>query len=70
MQAHPTLKYATQEHYKYAVNSHLLLRFGNVPRHLISRESKAVLMDVRNPSKKMSLSTRINIGSPDGHLGR
>jgi integrase len=38
-QAHPTLKYATQEHYKYVVNSHLLPMFGNVQLRLISRES-------------------------------
>lgn len=38
-QAHPTLKYATQEHYKYVVNSHLLPVFGNVQLRLISRES-------------------------------
>jgi integrase len=38
-QAHPTLKYATQEHYKYVVNSHLLPRFGNVQLRMISRES-------------------------------
>ncbi len=38
-QAHPTLKYATQEHYKYIVNSHLLPVFGNVQLRLISRES-------------------------------
>jgi hypothetical protein len=38
-QAHPTLKYATQEHYKYVVNSHLLPVFGNVQLRFISRES-------------------------------
>ena len=38
-QAHPTLKYATQEHYKYVVNSHLLPVFGNVQLRLLSRES-------------------------------
>jgi integrase len=38
-QAHPTLKYATQEHYKYVVNSHLLPVFGDVQLRLISRES-------------------------------
>ncbi len=38
-QAYPTLKYATQEHYKYVVKTHLLPRFGNVQLRLISRES-------------------------------
>lgn len=38
-QVHPTLKYATQEHYKYVVNSHLLPVFGDVQLRLISRES-------------------------------
>ena len=38
-QAHPALKYATQEHYKYVVNAHLLSMFGNVQLRLISRES-------------------------------
>jgi integrase len=35
----PTLKYATQEHYKYVVHTHLLPAFGNVQLRLISRES-------------------------------
>jgi integrase len=38
-QAFPTLKYATQEHYKYVVHSHLLPVFGNVQLRLVSRES-------------------------------
>jgi integrase len=38
-QAYPSLKYATQEHYKYVVNTHLLPTFGNVQLRLISRES-------------------------------
>ena len=38
-QAHPSLKYATQAHYKYVVNTHLLPVFGNVQLRLISRES-------------------------------
>lgn len=35
----PTLKYATQEHYKYVVHTHLLPAFGDVQLRLISRES-------------------------------
>lgn len=38
-QAHPTVKYSTQAHYKYVVNSHLLPVFGDVQLRLISRES-------------------------------
>src|SRR5215472_8655769 len=38
-QTYPTLKYATQEHYKYVVNTHLLPEFGDVQLRLISRES-------------------------------
>jgi len=38
-QALPTLKYATQEHYKYVVHYHLLPRFGDVQLRFISRES-------------------------------
>lgn len=38
-QAYPTLKYATQEHYQYVVNTHLLPEFGNVQVRLVSRES-------------------------------
>jgi hypothetical protein len=44
------------------------------PRSRNNHEQKEcdfdVLMDVRNPSNKLSLSTRINIGSGHGHLGR
>lgn len=43
-QALPTLKYATQEHYKYVVNSHLLPRFGDVQLRLISRESIQIFL--------------------------
>jgi integrase len=35
----PTLKYATQEHYKYVVHYHLMPRFGDVQLRFISRES-------------------------------
>lgn len=35
----PTLKYATQKHYEYVVQFHLLPTFGNVQLRLISRES-------------------------------
>src|SRR6266576_1349815 len=35
----PTLKYATQRHYKYVVQTHLLPVFGNVQLRLISREA-------------------------------
>lgn len=38
-QSLPTLKYATQQHYKYIVHSHLLPTFGNIQLRLLSRES-------------------------------
>ena len=38
-QTYPTLKYATQEHYKYVVKIHLLPAFGDVQLRLITRES-------------------------------
>jgi Phage integrase, N-terminal SAM-like domain len=38
-QALPALKYASQQHYEYVVETHLLPVFGNVQLRLISRES-------------------------------
>jgi integrase len=35
----PTVKYATQKHYQYVVQTHLLPAFGKVPLRLVSRES-------------------------------
>jgi len=35
----PTLKYSTQKHYEYVIETHLLPAFGNVQLRLISRES-------------------------------
>ena len=40
----PTLKYATQEHYKYVVHIHLLPAFGDVQLRLISRESIQIFL--------------------------
>lgn len=38
-QALPALKYATQKHYEYVIDIHLLPAFGNIQLRLISRES-------------------------------
>jgi integrase len=38
-QALPALKYASQQHYEYVVQTHLLPVFGNVQLRLLSRES-------------------------------
>jgi integrase len=35
----PTLKYSTQKHYEYVIETHLLPAFGNVQLRLVSRES-------------------------------
>jgi integrase len=43
-QALPALKYATQTHYEYVINIHLLPVFGNVQLRLISRESIQALL--------------------------
>jgi hypothetical protein len=38
-QAFPALKFATQKHYEYVIETHLLPAFGNVQLRLISREA-------------------------------
>ncbi len=43
-QALPALKYATQTHYEYVINVHLLPVFGNVQLRLLSRESIQALL--------------------------
>jgi integrase len=43
-QALPALKYATQTHYEYMIETHLLPAFGNVQLRLISRESIQILL--------------------------
>jgi len=43
-QALPALKYATQKHYEYLIDIHLLPTFGNVQLRLISRESIQALL--------------------------
>jgi len=51
----PTLKYATQEHYKYVVRYHLLPRFGDVQLRFISRES--IQMFLGEKMKELSWRT-------------
>lgn len=43
-QALPALKYATQQHYEYVIDNHLLPAFGEVQLRLISRESIQALL--------------------------
>jgi integrase len=43
----PALKYATQKHYEYVINTHLLPAFGNVQLRLISRESIQTLLGMK-----------------------
>jgi hypothetical protein len=43
----PALKYATQKHYEYVINTHLLRAFGNVQLRLISRESIQTLLGIK-----------------------
>jgi Phage integrase, N-terminal SAM-like domain len=43
-QALPALKYASQQHYGYVIDTHLLPTFGNVQLRLISRESIQTLL--------------------------
>jgi integrase len=43
-QALPALKYASQQHYEYVIETHLLPTFGNIQLRLISRESIQALL--------------------------
>jgi integrase len=54
-QALPALKYATQIHYEYVINIHLLPAFGNVQLRLISRDSIQTLL--ANKLKNLSWRT-------------
>ena len=53
-QALPALKYASQQHYEYIIETHLLPTFGNIQLRLISRESIQALL----ASKLRDLSWR------------
>jgi len=54
-QALPALKYATQKHYEYVIDAHLLPSFGNVQLRLISRESIQTMLG--NKLKELSWRT-------------
>ena len=54
-QALPALKYASQQHYEYIIETHLLPTFGNIQLRLISRESIQALL--ANKLKDLSWRT-------------